>query len=735
MFRYLYKVKIQGIPQSISAPEDDEILVHPSTLASIEGIFSSDNGQPLNECIVSLWRFKRNISGKRSMKNEQSISKHKSRVRVCHLKCSIDILPNCAVLTENVRKYLDVPLMGRIQLRVLGVPPSLPESFEVHVDKALIPDEVRDTFLKWSSSLESARLIHSNSTLRLTLPSGAVVTATIIPQYLNTTESGEESLFDDAPIGAIEKYAYLGGKTGITLSNSNVKVIRSKSITRHKVCNSSNLGRAKIHSISYMKNVHEKICMNYKCLLVGEYAAYRILIGARPPGSVVLHGSKGCGKTNVLKAFLDEYQSNPMSMCFGIFVDCRDLRGLKMESVKSRLTDIFEQAALNAPSLIALDNLDALAPEENEGGGPANEQSCRLAEHLLHLMQQNQKKMWKNTQELQASVKEWRISFKKTSHSSDSSSEVSSTFASALQASALSKSVGVICSSRSNSSFHKSLRRCGLFDRPINIPSPDSEQRENLIRSILETKTREIDKSLSKTFLFDSSLDFTHLSSLMEGYCLRDLGNVVDRALHKSIVDSSKKGSTEIRIIHEHFSAGLDSFQPSALVGVDLFKSSVLWSDIGGLHQVRTILKDTLELPTRYGKLYENSPIKLPSGMMLYGPPGCGKTLLASAVANECGLKLISVKGPEVLNKYIGASEQAIRDLFARAAAAAPSVLFLDEFDSIAPRRGADNTGVTDRLVNQLLTFLDGVESRGVSDFFKKTLETLLIPLYREFMY
>lgn len=107
-------------------------------------------------------------------------------------------------------------------------------------------------------------------------------------------------------------------------------------------------------------------------------------------------------------------------------------------------------------------------------------------------------------------------------------------------------------------------------------------------------------------------------------------------------------------------------------------------------------------------------PIKLPAGLLLYGPPGCGKTLIASAVAAECGLNFISVKGPEVLSKYIGASEQAIRDLFSRAASAAPCILFLDEIDSITPRRGSENTGVTDRIVNQLLTFLDGVESRKV---------------------
>ncbi|RHY32552.1 hypothetical protein DYB32_002448 [Aphanomyces invadans] len=145
--------------------------------------------------------------------------------------------------------------------------------------------------------------------------------------------------------------------------------------------------------------------------------------------------------------------------------------------------------------------------------------------------------------------------------------------------------------------------------------------------------------------------------------------------------------------------AGLQDFTPAALRGVELFKSSVLWSDIGGLKEIRQMLKDTLELPTKYGKLYAAAPIKLPSGLLLFGPPGCGKTLLANAVANECGLNFISVKGPEVLNKYIGASEQAVRDLFSRAAAAAPSVLFLDEFDAMAPRRGADNTGVTDRVM------------------------------------
>merc|ERR1712130_358261 len=134
------------------------------------------------------------------------------------------------------------------------------------------------------------------------------------------------------------------------------------------------------------------------------------------------------------------------------------------------------------------------------------------------------------------------------------------------------------------------------------------------------------------------------------------------------------------------------------------------WDDVGGLLKVRTTLKETLELPTKYSRLFDKAPLKLRSGLLLYGYPGCGKTLLASAVAKECGLNFISVKGPEILNKYIGASEKSVRDLFERAESAKPCVLFFDEFDSIAPKRGHDSTGVTDRVVNQMLTQMDGAE-------------------------
>lgn len=463
---------------------------------------------------------------------------------------------------------------------------------------------------------------------------------------------------------------------------------------------------------------YESVKKAIRSVVFRDASATRVLLGANAPGSPLVYGDRGSGKSTILAALIRELEEDLRCMAYSVVVDCRNLRGIKMESVKAKLVEVFDEAAAHAPSVVVLDNLDALVPEEDESGGPANEQSRRIAELLVTLMQQNRERMWKATLELNRAFKHEAEKLKRGGISSlsmkQSRAELLATIADAMVA----KSVAVIATSRNDSSVHKSLCSCGLFDRPVQVTAPDAERREMVIREMLEMKTQS--SGGRGALRLDPSIDFGLLSSITEGYSLRDLSSATDRALHKAFAryaleSVASGGEAAVKKVSQgDFVDGVKDFQPTALIGVDLFKSSVKWSDVGGLNYVRTVLKDTLELPTRYGKLYDNAPIKLPAGMLLYGPPGCGKTLLASAVANECGLNFISVKGPEVLNKYIGASEQAIRDLFARAASAAPSVLFLDEFDSIAPRRGADNTGVTDRLVNQLLTFLDGVEGRKV---------------------
>ncbi|XP_054672180.1 peroxisomal ATPase PEX1 isoform X6 [Grus americana] len=197
-----------------------------------------------------------------------------------------------------------------------------------------------------------------------------------------------------------------------------------------------------------------------------------------------------------------------------------------------------------------------------------------------------------------------------------------------------------------------------------------------------------------------------------EGFVARDFTMLVDRAIHACVSNQNAfQNSAELDLSTMDFQRALKDFTPLALRSVSLHKpKDIGWDRIGGLKDVKQILMDTIMLPAKYPELFANLPIRQRSGILLYGAPGTGKTLLAGVVARESGMNFISIKGPELLSKYIGASEQAVRDIFNRAQAAKPCIVFFDEFDSIAPRRGHDNTGVTDRVVNQLLTQLDGVE-------------------------
>ena len=213
----------------------------------------------------------------------------------------------------------------------------------------------------------------------------------------------------------------------------------------------------------------------------------------------------------------------------------------------------------------------------------------------------------------------------------------------------------------------------------------------------------------------DHSLDFLDLAGQTDGYMPGDLVLLVSRAKNEALIRSVETASdpaeeSSIVLKKVDFENALQGFTPASLRNVTLQSSKTTFESIGGLQETRKILLETLQYPTTYAPIFAQCPLRLRSGLLLYGYPGCGKTLLASAVAGECGLNFISVKGPEILNKYIGASEKSVRDLFERAESARPCVLFFDEFDSIAPKRGHDSTGVTDRVVNQLLTQMDGAE-------------------------
>lgn len=229
------------------------------------------------------------------------------------------------------------------------------------------------------------------------------------------------------------------------------------------------------------------------------------------------------------------------------------------------------------------------------------------------------------------------------------------------------------------------------------------------------SRSNSISKPKSDGFLLDPELDFLDLAGETDGYMPGDLLLLVSRARNEALIRSVSETSLQkdldiVQLSRLDFDNALKGFTPASLRNVTLQTSTTKFDSIGGLKETRKILLETLQYPTKYAPIFAQCPLRLRSGLLLYGFPGCGKTLLASAVAGECGLNFISVKGPEILNKYIGASEKSVRDLFERASAARPCVLFFDEFDSIAPKRGHDSTGVTDRVVNQLLTQMDGAE-------------------------
>ena len=320
------------------------------------------------------------------------------------------------------------------------------------------------------------------------------------------------------------------------------------------------------------------------------------------------------------------------------------------------------------------------------------------------------------------------------------------------------KSVLLVATAKSEDALHSTLGETWVFEHGVELSPPTRAERSGLLAHHIKMLVLQGGGGTGgdgESCLAVSSLDFDALvsSSEMEGYVSRDLEQLASRAVHQATLrvgrevggaatatatataaaaestgggggggtqqqlaarSSSSAGSARpraaVELLPSDFEAALKGFAASSLQGVKLHEGNKAFGDVGGLVEAKRHLLDTFMWPTRYPDLFAACPLRLRSGIMLYGPPGCGKTLLAGAAANECGLRFISVAGPELLNKYIGASEQAVRDVFERARAASPSILFFDEFDSIAPKRGHDSTGVTDRVVNQLLTELDGVE-------------------------
>ncbi|XP_007938007.1 peroxisome biogenesis factor 1 [Orycteropus afer afer] len=387
------------------------------------------------------------------------------------------------------------------------------------------------------------------------------------------------------------------------------------------------------------------------------------LVAGLRNGALLLTGGKGSGKSTLAKAVCKE-AFDTLDAHVEV-VDCKALQGKRLENVQKSLEMAFSEAVWRQPSAVLLDDLDLLAglptlPEHEHS--PAAVQSQRLT-HALNNM-----------------VKEF-IS--------------------------MGSLVALIATSQSQHSLHPllvSAQGTHIFQCFQHVHPPNQEQRCEILHNVIKNK-------LACDMNKFTDLDLYFIAKETEGFVARDFTVLVDRAIHSRLSLQTISTKEDIVLTTLDFQKALHGFTPASLRNINLHKPRDLgWDKIGGLHEVRQILMDTIQLPAKYPELFANLPIRQRTGILLYGPPGTGKTLLAGVIARESRMNFISVKGPELLSKYIGASEQAVRDIFIRAQAAKPCILFFDEFESIAPRRGHDNTGVTDRVVNQLLTQLDGVE-------------------------
>ncbi|KAK4205219.1 putative PEX1 peroxisomal biogenesis factor 1, partial [Triangularia verruculosa] len=438
--------------------------------------------------------------------------------------------------------------------------------------------------------------------------------------------------------------------------------------------------------------------------------------------SVLLTGGQGAGKTCVAQHIAHTLRAS--QLFHTTYFSCTELLGdeSRVTTIKETLNRLFMAASwgarLGGKALVILDDLDKLCPAETElQVGNNNARARQISEAICSMVKQYCGR--------------------------DSN-------------------VVLLATCQGKESLHNVLVGGHIVREIVDLAAPDKETRRRIVEALTkqgsvssedtyhEEDTEDISRPTTadgsatdgdgdgwmdgpsrprhnKTarakpsgFILDADLDFLDIAGQTDGYMPGDLILLISRArneaLSRSVTSSlstnalSTPNLSTIHLSRADFTSALKGFTPASLRNVTLQSSTTTFASIGGLQETRQVLLETLQYPTKYAPIFAQCPLRLRSGLLLYGYPGCGKTLLASAVAGECGLNFISVKGPEILNKYIGASEKSVRDLFARASAAKPCVLFFDEFDSIAPKRGHDSTGVTDRVVNQLLTQMDGAE-------------------------
>ncbi|MGV8091940.1 MAG: CDC48 family AAA ATPase [Mangrovibacterium sp.] len=387
-------------------------------------------------------------------------------------------------------------------------------------------------------------------------------------------------------------------------------------------------------------------------------------LGIDPPKGVFFYGPPGTGKTLIVRAVANETDA------YFIHISGPEIMGKFYGESEERLRKVFTEAQAHAPSIIFIDEIDAIAPKREDMGGEKQVEK-RVVAQLLSLMDG-----------LESRGK-----------------------------------VIVIGATNIPNTIDPALRRPGRFDREISVPIPDKKGR----LEILEIHTRGIplapDVSLEKLAEITHGFVGADLEALAREAAMTALRKILPK-IDYELAEIPYELLKELEVSMDHFREALKEVEPSAIREVFVEVPDVRWDEVGGLDEIKQALQEAVEWPLKYANLYEKTGTMPPKGIILYGKPGTGKTYLAKALASESGVNFISVKGPQIMSKYIGESERAVRELFKKARQASPAILFLDEIDSLVPHRNTEGHGssdVTQRVISQFLTEMDGIEDlKGV---------------------
>jgi len=379
-------------------------------------------------------------------------------------------------------------------------------------------------------------------------------------------------------------------------------------------------------------------------------------LGIEPPKGVLLHGPPGTGKTLMAKAVANEIDA--------YFTDISgpEIMSKYYGESEEQLREVFDEAAENAPAVVFIDEIDSIAPKRGETSGDVER---RVVAQLLSLMDGLEDR----------------------------------------------GQVIVIGATNRVDAIDPALRRGGRFDREIEVGVPDQTGRTEILQ--VHTRGMPLDEAIDLEEYAENTHGF--VGADLEQFTKEAAMNALRRIRPELDLETEEIDAEtleRLEVTEADLKAALKGVEPSALREVFVEVPDVTWADVGGLEDTKGRLRETIQWPLRYPEVFEQMDVQAAKGVLLYGPPGTGKTLLAKAIANEADSNFISIKGPELLNKYVGESEKGIREVFSKARENAPTVVFFDEIDSIAGERGGQvgDSGVGERMVSQLLTELDGLE-------------------------